>query len=89
MQFEASTAGVLRAVYRHHRILRETARQKFTEMYAGSVLGRAWALLFPLLFLCIYLFVFLVVFKFRFAGMSTAAFVLYVFSGLVPYMEAV
>lgn len=86
MDHATSIATMARSLVRHRRVLLETVRLRFTEMYAGSILGRTWVLLFPLLFLCIYLFVFLVVFKFRFPGLSTAGFVLYVFSGLVPYL---
>lgn len=86
MQATITPAHLAHTLFRHRRVLAETVRMRFTEMYAGSVLGRVWVLLFPLLFLCIYLFVFLVVFQFRFPGLSTAGFVLYVFSGLVPYL---
>jgi lipopolysaccharide transport system permease protein len=60
--------------------------------YSGSLLGRAWIVVYPVLFLCIYLFLYIVVFKVRYKDLSTLGYVLYIFTGLVPYiglMEAV
>ena len=54
--------------------------------YAGSVLGMGWVVLQPALMLSVYLFIYLVVFKVKFPGLSTFGYVLYVFTGLVPYL---
>ena len=74
-------------INKHRAVLIEAVKMRLNELYAGSILGRMWAVLFPILFLCIYLFVYLVVFKVRFPGLNTTGFVLYVFSGLLPYMS--
>ncbi len=70
----------------YRAILVATTRVEFAKRYAGSVLGLLWVAVQPLLFLGAYLFVFLVVFKIRFPGYSDLDYVLYVFSGLVPFL---
>lgn len=56
------------------------------QKYAGSLLGSVWIILYPLLFLSIYLFLYLVIFKMRFPGYSELNYVVFVFSGLIPYL---
>jgi len=63
-----------------------SARIELRKRYAGSLLGPAWAVLYPLLFLSVYLFVWLVVFRAQVPGYSRFDYVLYVFGGLVPYL---
>ena len=54
--------------------------------YNSTFLGIFWVLLYPILFLMVYLFIYMVVFKVRFPGYSEFDYVLYVFTGLVPYI---
>ena len=68
------------------RILLTTTFFELRKKYAGSAVGIGWVFLYPLLFLGIYLFLYLVVFKVRFPDMSSFQYVIYVFSGLVPYL---
>src|SRR5437899_1504965 len=77
---------VSRLLLRHRRILGTTTRLEIVKRYSGSLLGRVWVVLYPLLFLSIYLFLYLVVFKIRFPGLSRLDYVVYIFSGLVPYI---
>lgn len=77
---------------RHRKILAAITRVELAKRYAGSAFGRVWVVLQPALLLAIYLFVYMVVFKVRFPGFSQLDYVLFVFTGLVPYlgfMEAV
>jgi lipopolysaccharide transport system permease protein len=79
-------------IFKHRKILLATVRVELAKRYAGSFLGSLWLILYPVLFLCIYLFLYLVVFRVKFPGYSSLDYVIYVFSGLVPYlgfMEAV
>src|SRR5579875_3248140 len=81
-----------RLLGRHRQVLAATTRVELEKRYSGSLLGRAWIVLYPVLWLAIYLFVYLVVFKVRYRSYSTLDYVVYIFSGLVPYiavMEAV
>jgi lipopolysaccharide transport system permease protein len=54
--------------------------------YAGSILGMLWYPTYSALLLGSYCFLYLAVFKFRFRELSTYEFVLFVFSGLIPYL---
>ncbi|MGQ0743224.1 MAG: ABC transporter permease [Acidimicrobiales bacterium] len=70
----------------NRRVLWATTRTELDKRYAGSILGRSWLILYPLLFLCVYLFLYLVVFRIRLPGFSQLDYVVYIFSGLVPYL---
>ncbi len=76
----------------NRRVLVATTRIELEKRYSGSLFGRAWIALYPVLWLSIYLFLYIVVFKVRYPSFSTLDYVVYIFSGLVPYialMEAV
>ena len=75
-----------RAAWRFRGVLGATGLLELKQRYAGSVLGSSWIVLYPLLFLSIYIFVYLVIFKVRFPGVSEFGYVVFVFSGLVPYL---
>jgi len=82
----------MRILFRNKRILWTSTLAELRNRYAGSLLGKLWILLYPALLLSIYLFVYVAIFKMRFPGQSQMDYVIFVFSGLVPYigfMEAV
>jgi lipopolysaccharide transport system permease protein len=54
--------------------------------YAGSILGVLWYPLYSMLLLGSYCFLYLVVFRVRYRELGTYEFVLFVFSGLIPYL---
>ncbi|MGA7454025.1 MAG: ABC transporter permease [Rhodoplanes sp.] len=75
-----------RAAWRFRRVLGATGLLELKQRYAGSMLGSSWIVLYPLLFLSIYIFVYMVIFKVRFPGVGELGYVVFVFSGLVPYL---
>lgn len=82
----------LSLVIDYRKVVWATTRIELQKRYAGSLLGGLWIVLQPTLLLSVYLFTYLVVFRMRFPGFSTMDYVLFVFSGLIPYlgfMEAV
>lgn len=79
-------AQVLKMLARHRQVLVATTRLELEKRYSGSLLGRIWVVAYPLLFLGVYLFLYLVIFKIRLPGFSQLDYVVYIFSGLVPYM---
>lgn len=88
----SSTRALIQTIFAHRRIIWTTTRVELSKKYSGAVLGIIWVFLYPAMLLSIYLFVYMVVFKMKFPGYSQMHYVLYVFSGLVPYiglMEAV
>ena len=50
------------------------------------MLGPVWFVLYPALFLSMYLFLYLVVFRVRFPELGEFSYVVFVFSGLIPYL---
>lgn len=65
------------------------ARTTVTEVrsrYAGSVLGLLWMVVAPLLLMGIYAVIYLVIFNVRPTDMSPALYVVYVLSGLLPFL---
>ena len=81
-----SSSQMLLLLLRYRRTLIATIKVEISKRYAGSVFGLVWVGLYPLLLLSVYLFVYLVVFNMRFPGYSNMDYVLYVFTGLVPYI---
>ena len=75
-----------RYLWTHRRLLWRVAANEMKGRYAGSFLGIGWAVLAPGLILAIYAVVYLVIFKVQVPGLTPAAYVLYIFSGLVPYL---
>lgn len=83
VQASRQTAGILIG---SRSLIASITRVELKKKYAGSVLGLGWVFLQPALMLAVYLFIYLVVFKVKFPGLSNFGYVLYVFTGLVPYL---
>jgi lipopolysaccharide transport system permease protein len=81
-----SSARMIDLLVSSRALLRSITRIELQKKYAGSVLGLGWMFLQPALLLSVYLFIYLVVFKVKFPGLGNWDYVLYVFTGLVPYM---
>jgi len=75
-----------RLLVSHRRLLWRVTRNELAARYAGSLLGMGWIVLYPLVILAIYAVVYLYIFRVRVDGLSSAQYVLYVFSGLVPFL---
>lgn len=78
--------GILNMIWQERRVLTAVTRVEIDKKYSGSVFGRIWLLLHPILLLSIYLFVYMVVFKMKFPDLGEFDYVLFVFTGLVPYI---
>jgi lipopolysaccharide transport system permease protein len=79
-------SGPLAVISRHRGILTRTTLTEIRGTYAGSMLGMLWVFAGPMLLLTIYALVFAVIFRVRPVNMTVAEYVLYVFSGLVPFL---
>ena len=75
-----------RLINRHRRVLLAAVRTSLRARYAGSVLGLGWVLVGPALLLAVYAFIYAVVFRVRPTGMAVEDYILYIFSGLVPFL---
>lgn len=76
----------LRTIFQYRGILLRTTAGEVRQRYAGSVAGMFWLVLSPILLLTFYSLVYLVIFRVRPASMSEYEYVLYVLSGLVPFL---
>lgn len=83
-----SRGGSARYLRSHWRLLLRVTAQDLRLRHAGSLLGLTWIAIGPLLILGVYALVYLEIFKVRtnVLSLSQAAFVIYIFCGLVPYL---
>lgn len=79
-------ATSIRYIFSHRHILWRITRSEMKTRYAGSILGIAWLFLAPALILIIYAVVYLFIFRVQPEGMTSPQYVIYIFSGLVPYL---
>ena len=79
-----SSANLL---FRHLKILIAVTRSELASRYAGSLFGMGWAILSPLLIMVVYSLVYLVIFRVRVPSLTPIDYVLYIFSGLVPFLS--
>lgn len=76
---------------RHARQLWSATLQELQQRYAGSVLGLAWAVLYPLLLLGFYAMVYVLILRIRPADLDEKSYLVFVLAGLVPiiaFLEA-
>jgi lipopolysaccharide transport system permease protein len=72
----------------HGRLLWRIAGHELRARYAESLLGMSWVFLYPLVVLGIYAVLYVFIFQVRPNQMRPIEYVLYMFSGLVPFMMA-
>lgn len=84
-----AAVSLVRFLWRSRRTIGASVRHEFSNRYSGSLLGLVWIVLFPLLFLSIYVVVYTLVFRVRLPGGGIFDYVLYVFTGLVPYFAMI
>jgi homopolymeric O-antigen transport system permease protein len=77
---------IIRDVSHSWRVLYALTIIETRRRYAGSILGMLWYPAYSILLLASYCFVYLVVFKLRFRNLGTYDYVLFTFSGMIPYM---
>lgn len=78
--------GSLTYLHSHRRLLWRVTKTEVQARYAGSYLGLGWAFLGPFLILAIYALVYLEIFRIRVENLSSTEYVVYIFTGLVPYL---
>jgi lipopolysaccharide transport system permease protein len=80
------TLTTLHKARQARHVLASVVWLEFQKKYAGSVLGLLWHPLYAALLLATYSFVYLVVFRARFSEFGRFEYVLFIFSGMVPYL---
>jgi lipopolysaccharide transport system permease protein len=82
----SSSVQMARLIARYQKVVWATTRLELVKRYAGSALGKAWIVLQPTLLLSVYVFVYIAIFKVKLPGMTSLEYVVFVFSGLAPYL---
>jgi lipopolysaccharide transport system permease protein len=77
---------LFRSVIQHRSLVLEMARREMTDMHVGQVAGIVWLVVHPLLLFAVYAFLFTLVFKVRIDGRGPSDYLIYLFSGLVPWL---
>ncbi len=74
-------------LYRHRHVLMESVKHLIRTRYAGSVLGPAWLVIGPLILLALYAVMYTLIFQVRPQQLSVSDYILYIFSGLIPFIS--
>jgi lipopolysaccharide transport system permease protein len=82
----SATAAVFRTMLKRRTVLLATTKVELSKKYSGSLLGPLWIALLPAMLLGVYLIIYLVIFPVRMPEFSSLSYVLFIFSGLVPYL---
>lgn len=77
----------LALIWTRRHLLLAAIKVSLRQRYAGATLGLAWVVLGPILLLSLYSTIYLVVFRVRPANMDPEVYVLYIFTGLVPFIN--
>ena len=76
-----------RLLWRYRSLISRTVKSDVRGRYAGSALGLVWLILYPLCFLGLYAVIYLYVWQVRPLDFAAPLdYVLYIFSGLVPFL---
>jgi len=70
----------------HGRLLVRVSANELRAKYAGSLLGFGWLVVAPVVFLTIYAIVDLFIYRLQPTGITREQYVLYIITGLVPYL---
>lgn len=73
-------------LWKHRRMLFQTATNDLRARHAGSLLGLGWLFVYPLIFLGTYSIVYVYIFRIRFQMYSSNEYVAMIFCGLIPYL---
>ena len=80
--------GSARYLLSHRRLLWRVTQNELRARYAGAHLGTLWIFFAPLLILAVYALTYVAILKVRLPGLSSAEYVIFIFSGLVHYLMA-
>lgn len=78
--------GSARYLRTHRSLLLRITRNELAARYAGSHLGNVWVFLAPALLLVVYAVTYVAILRIRLAGLTSWEYVIFIFSGLVPYL---
>lgn len=77
---------IARSIWRHRGLVREMARREMTDLHAGQMAGVVWLAVHPILMFAVNAFLFSVVFSVRIGERGPTDYLVYLFSGLAPWI---
>lgn len=77
---------IARSVFRNRRLVWEMSRRELSATHAGQAAGAVWLFVHPLMLFAIYAFLFTLVFQVRIGGQGPSDYLIYLFSGLAPWL---
>src|SRR6266516_1746682 len=80
--------GSARYLLTHRKLLWRVTRNELSARYAGAHLGVLWVFIAPIMILVVYAVTYVAILKVRLAGLTSTEYVVFIFSGLVPYLMA-
>lgn len=86
MSLAGDAALLVGTVLRHFRLVREMARRELVDMHVNQMAGFVWLVVHPLVLFAVYAVLFTVVFQIRIAGRGPEDYLVYLFSGLGPWL---
>jgi lipopolysaccharide transport system permease protein len=73
-------------IFRYRAVLFAATANELRQRYAGSVGGLLWMLVGPLLLMSLYAVIYLFIFRIAPGGLTSGEYLLYIFSGLIPFL---
>ncbi len=73
-------------IAKHFNLLKGSMLTEVHQRYAGSVIGLAWVVLYPFILFFIYSALYIVIFRIKPTDMTTNMYVVYIMSGLLPFL---
>lgn len=77
----------LKMLYKFRKLIVKGTRNELKQKYAGSLLGVFWMFLYPFLLFIVYALMYLVIFRVRPMHMTPGMYVIYLLSGLIPFVS--
>lgn len=73
-------------ISKHYNLLKGATLTEINQRYAGSIVGLSWVILYPIVLFFIYSVIYLVIFRIKPTDMSTNSYLVYIMSGLLPFI---
>jgi lipopolysaccharide transport system permease protein len=73
-------------IVKHFGLLKASCRAELAQKYAGSLIGLLWVVIYPIVLFVIYSILYIFIFRVKPADMSTNMYVVYIMSGLLPFI---
>ena len=71
---------------KYYHLLKGAVLSEVSQRYAGSIVGLFWVVMYPVILFFIYSTLYLVVFRVKPTDMTTNMYVVYIMSGLLPFL---